>query len=426
VCLERVAPLCSQEKGEGKPMTMTVKVMMLVGLAFVLAYPAAGYLETNDSFEIQGAAAADAAGWSRGGGMWREQWGGENSTWHVAVDGWTADGTGYMEQYINCDSNLSYYFRIRALREENFTNANVDVVLRYFPPGSDWTLLQAYTNTISMSLTSWTWTTFEAGGAAPDGAGKAQMRLFYSDSNNAAASFRAMRFDHASLYTGGKNYLTNEIVDEFSYSPTVTNASSWTWQDLAGNDRGNGFTNAWQNLWGPIYVAPGSFGVVSNYPTPQGHKMHIGSAGGGILRGISPVTSGQIYAAAYFNHNNEANGNWTGISFYNDGVERAFIGPNSGGMGQTKMLMSLDSFGGTLTQGDYQFNGAIGEDYVIFAKYDFATRQLAGHAYYKTDTIPWDDEPDWNVTATLTAGRITEVDAIRLAAGGGASNPGDV
>jgi len=408
-------------------MKIVRSVISAVVLLGVAVQPSLAYLATNGSFETEGAQRAEAYAWSKDGSMFRESYAadtGEFSDFAAIAPGWESNGNFW--QTINCDSNLSYYFRVRALRETNFTNANVYVITRFYPPGTDWTVLQSYTNQIPIGLTAYTWTTYEAGGPAPDGAGKVQMRLAYSDSVNAG---NAMRFDHAALYTGGKNYRSGEIVDEFSYSPTITDASSWVYQDVAGGNRGNGFSGDWTGLWGSIFSSASSFGVVSNYPAPQGNKMHIPWEGGGILRAIPAISTGTVYFATYFNYSNEDQGHWAGMSLYDagGGDERAFVGANSGGIGQTKMKVSLDAFGGALTQGSYDFNAGAGQDYLIFGKYDFATRQLSAHAFYKTDTIPWDEEPSWQVTATLGVGRIAEIDAIRLAAGGdGDSNPGDV
>jgi len=367
-------------------------------------------LAANGNFEA-------ATDWNIGGNAGRETWAFETGTYGVAFYGWLNGGSGYFEQHIDCDTNATYYFRIRGLREWNFDNGSVDMRLRFFDNTSNWTSLGVYNNANVNLSSSGSWTTYEIEADTPAGSGIVQMRCDFSGSNDKGTDQQAFKWDNASLYDRRKNYKSTEIVDEFSYDPDYDDG-------INGKERGNGFSQAWTYLWGTLDIADGSFGTFAGYPKPYGNKLHIASTGGGAYRTFTAKTNGAIYASAWFNYNNEATYNWAGISLMSNEVERVFFGGNSDS--QTKMKLSIASYGGSPIFSDYTLNGSIGSDYILFCKYDFTTHIFTTKAYYKTFTIPLYEPNDWDTSVDLSGNpdQLAYINGIRLAAGG--TNPGDV
>jgi hypothetical protein len=208
-------------------------------------------------------------------------------------------------------------------------------------------------------------------------------------------------------------------VDEFSYDPDFDDG-------IAGKNRGGGFSGAWNLAWGSLDIADYGFAEVDGYPKPYGNKLHIPYTGGGAYRNFSAVTSGKIYAAVFFNYGNETTGNWAGLSFMSNGVERVFFGGNS--VAQPKMKLAIDSYGGARVDSNYDLNAGIGEDYVIIGRYDFSTHIFSTKAYYKTDTLPHKEPSNWDATATLAPSQMPYINGIRIAGGndGGSNDPGDM
>ncbi len=373
-------------------------------------------LATNGGFEVQGGGGSeDSAYWNQGGNQGRQDWANEWGSYGHAFYGWVNGGNGYIEQYITCDTNATYYFRIRGLREPNFDNGTVEMKLRFYPSDSNWTLLRASTNNIGVSAAADTWIAYTTECATPPGAGIVQMRLEFSGSQDTGGR-QSYKWDNVSLYNRRQHYKAREIVDEFSYDPDFDDG-------LTGKNRGNGFSGAWINAWGSGDISDYSFGEVAGYPKPYGNKLHLPNTGGGFYRNFPAVTRDSIYLAAYFNYGHEDVNNWAGISFMSNGVERAFFGGVSHDA-NTKMNLAIDSYGGTRVDSSYVFNAGIGQDYILIAKYTFKTRELKTIAYWKTDTIPYLEPDTWIASATLAQGQMPYVDGVRLACGG--TDPGDV
>jgi hypothetical protein len=394
-----------------------VKFIAVICSVVLVCITASAGLLSNGGFEVQdGVDSWNAADWNQGGNQGRTDWANEpGSSWGLAFYGWTNGGSGFFEQNLPCDTNATYYFRIRGLRERNFDSGDLSMELRFFP-ATNWISIVEYTNS-SVNLSSPTnWTTYELEGGAPVGAGVVQVHCEFSGAVDDSPGFQAFRWDNATLYDRRKNYRAAEIMDEFSYDPDFDDG-------LKGKDRGHGFSGSWSNLWGNADVADYSFPSVVGYPRPYGNKLHLWNTGGAVYRSFPAVTNGRIYAAAYFNYGNERTNNWAGISFLSNTVERVFFGGNS--YAQAKMKLAIDSFGGSnRVDSAYEMNAGIGQDYIIIGRYDFDSHEFSTKAYYKTDAIPLLEPKDWDLTVTLRAERICSLNGIRLACGG--VNPGDV
>ena len=373
-------------------------------------------LASNGGFETQdGTDTRNAASWNQGGDQGREDWAAEWGSYGLAFYGWVNGGNGYFEQYINCDTNATYYFRIRGSRQSNFDSGSIYMKLRFYPSDSDWTLIKAYTNS-GVSLSSPTdWTTYEIEGVTPPGAGIVQMRCEFAGAVDTGGS-QAFMWDNVQLWDRRSSYRIDEIVDEFSYDPDFDDG-------IAGKNRGGGFAGGWNLAWGSADISDWDFNAVAGYPEPYGNKLHIPSTGGGAYRNFDAMTTGSVFMAAFFNYNNETTANWAGVSFMSNGVERAFFGGVSHDA-NTKMTLALDSYGGPRVDSSYTFNAGIGQDYVLVAKYNFSRHELKAIAYWNADTIPYREPLDWTVTAQLNPAQMPYVNGIRLAAGG--TNPGDV
>jgi len=373
-------------------------------------------LATNGGFEVQGGGAQDSAGWSQGGDQGRENWANEWDNWGHAFYGWTSNAAGYIEQHISCDTNATYYFRIRGKRSVGFETGEVDMRMRFFVDATNWVSLAAYTNAAVNIASSTNWTTYEIEATTPTNAGIVQIRCDFSGAINTASANMVFCWDSATLYDRRKDYRSAEIVDEFSYDPDF-------YDGINAKDRGNGFADVWSNLWGTVDISDYSFTEVNGYPKPYGNKLHIPNTGGACYRSFPAITSGKVYAAVCFNYGNEYQGDWAGLSFLSNEVERVFFGGNSGA--QAKMKLAIDSFGGSnRVDSAYDLNAGAGEDYILIGRYDFETRLFSTKAYYKTDEIPLLEPSGWDLSVTLDAGRISYINGIRLAAGN--VNPGDV
>jgi len=394
-----------------------IRAVAWLSIASLVCASAQANLLNNGGFEAQdGVNAVNAADWNQGGSQGRENWAAEWGNWGFAFYGWISNGTGFVEQNVTCDTNATYYFRIRGRREKNFSTGNVDMRLRFFESSTNWIAYGEYTNAGVTTSSSTNWTTYEIVADAPPTAGVVQVRCDFSAAMNPPANHRAFEWDNATLYDRRRTYRPAEIIDEFSYDPDF-------YDSISGKDRGNGFAAAWSNLWGIVDITDYSFPAVTGYPKPYGNKLHIPNTGGGALRSFAAVTNGSLYAAAYFNYGNAHQGDWAGISFMSNGTERAFFGGNSGG--QPVMKLALDSFGGTnRVDSSYELSAGIGEDYIIIGRYDFETHLFSAKAFYKSDTVPFEEPDNWDVSVTLDAGRMPYVNGIRLACGG--VNPGDV
>ncbi|MDA3924874.1 MAG: hypothetical protein PF904_09270 [Kiritimatiellae bacterium] len=373
-------------------------------------------LATNGNFEA-------TASWNIVGNAGYETWAQDSTvdnvpdgTRGVGFYGWEPNGSGYFEQHVDVDTNATYYFRIRGLREENFDTGAVDMRLRFFDNNSNWSDKGTYSNA-NVNLSSSTgWTTYEIEADAPVDAGIVQMRCDFSGSAPTGGN-QGFKWDNATLYDRRKNYRSSEIVDEFSYDPDYDDG-------IDGKNRGNGFSQAWSDLWGTPDIEDESFETFEGYPKTYGNKLHIASTGGGTYRKFDPRTTGAIYASAYFNYNNEATYNWAGISLMSNEVERVFFGGNSDS--GTKMKLSIASYGGATIFSDYTINSGLGTDYILFCKYDFTTHIFTTKAYYKTIPIPLYEPNNWDTSVDLSGNpdQLAYINGIRLAAGG--TNPGDV
>lgn len=204
-----------------------------------------------------------------------------------------------------------------------------------------------------------------------------------------------------------------EHVEQFGYTNGVS---------LNGLNGGQGWTNAWS-------VGAGNFTVSSNGPTPNLYvnsnyppvaaqrivvSNYVNNTEMRARRDFAPVSTGVLYVSYIMAVEYGGSGKYTGLRLLSNGVERAFVGETGG-----DNILGLDSYGGSVNSG-YNINAFqsdTGNVYLIFARYNFATRELAAKAYYRTDVVPEAEPGVWDVTATAAADR-TFVNGIELVSGG--------
>ncbi len=206
-------------------------------------------------------------------------------------------------------------------------------------------------------------------------------------------------------------YQAYEIVEQFGYTNAV---------GLLGLGGGQGWTNAWSisvpatNV-DAVVDAVNFSTFLDFWPAEKGNRFVFkttNEATYAAFRGITPVTNGRLYVAALYRRefNEGADGKFSGISFFDGGTERGYVGERGGTSNDDIFGVSVNGIGAT--------NGApnsfpAARDYLIIGRYDFASGVMAGIYYTNNTAIP-EVEPTFIVSATSAVSRI---DRIRLASG---------
>ena len=204
-------------------------------------------------------------------------------------------------------------------------------------------------------------------------------------------------------------------------------ASSGT---LSGGSGGTGWSDTWV-LGGDPFAnyESASFGIEkSSYYQPTGNKIVLyGDVDGRWISAtrtfLEPLTNGAVYFSWMMNYEFNGTDKYAGLKLLDGGTEKAFVGKVSG----ANKALGIDSSSNNQTSTEDLENGS-GYDYVIVAKYDFATRELNATSF-RTSTNAIAEEPNgyWQVTTTQDVGHITSLTGVRLAIGAGAGvQVGDV
>ena len=209
---------------------------------------------------------------------------------------------------------------------------------------------------------------------------------------------------HVQLGSYGTN--PTEIVDPFDYTNGAT---------LSGLSGGSGFTAGWsESNTGAYTVVSGSFGTDSAYPTPSGNKILVDSAPGErkAFRTLSQtVTNGSLYVAFYMNCADTTAGRYCGLSLFDGGAEKGFFGK------QYSSGSKLGVSGSSGVDSTYTLTGGSGNDYIVIGRYVFSNSTLSVLAYYAGSgpvAVPTSEPASWSAS---TSASITQITAIRLAAG---------
>ncbi len=199
---------------------------------------------------------------------------------------------------------------------------------------------------------------------------------------------------------------------------------------LSGGGGGTGWSDTWAIGGDPFadYTAT-SFGIEkSSYYQPTGNKIVLyGDVNGRWITAsrtfLEPFTNGAVYFSWMMNYEFNGTDKYAGLKLLDGGSEKAFVGKVSG----ADKALGIDSSSSNQTSTN-DIENASGNDYVVVAKYDFATRVLSATTY-RTITNAVAEEPNgyWLVTTTQGVGHITSLTGVRLSIGAGASvQVGDV
>jgi hypothetical protein len=196
-------------------------------------------------------------------------------------------------------------------------------------------------------------------------------------------------------------------------------ASSGT---LNGGSGGTGWSNNW-TLGGDPYAdyTPTSFPLSNScYATTSGNKVvFYGDVDGRWISATrtfaQPFTNGTVYFSWIQNYAFNGINKYAGLRLMQDSTEKAFIGKVSSA---NKALGIADS--SVNATSSFNLENGVGQDYVIVAKYDFATRELSAVAYrIGSDVIAEEPKGYWHVSTTQNVGHITHLSGVRLACGAG-------
>ena len=253
----------------------------------------------NPGFEVGAASGAEPTSWGDTGNNGQESWAAETGTDGYAFWGWNNTGGALWQTAIPAYTNNRYYMRFRGLKETDFANADVKLILEFYQ-SNDSTLISATTNVYpSGSQTANIWTNYTHEAAAAAGAYFVRPVLSWPDRAATGFGSQAYKWDNAILYDRTLNYAVGEIAEEFSYDDHNDI------DDLAGKSRGNGFTNNWtESNDGSYVVEDGSFASINGFPTNHGNKVLVtppNDSGRFAYRYFNEVKTGSIYIAYMMN-----------------------------------------------------------------------------------------------------------------------------
>lgn len=243
---------------------------------------------------------------------------------------------------------------------------------------------------------------------------------FYSVNNNHYSSGVTDNKDLSSYPAGA-------IIEQGAYTNGV---------NLSGRNGGTGWSGAWSTSGSGTWQIQTNYSdsasdtpmmpVMTGYPTTSANRMKItGLANDNTAfasRSFTRQTGGQIYVAALMSFRYYGGGGATdryfGISLFDGGSEKAFVGRAGGGN-----VLAIDATGSGKTSSAYVLNGTesgaggnTGRVYLVIAKYDFSANKVYAKAYYRTDTVSG-TEPVWEITNTPSSA-ISGIDTIRIGGGG--------
>ncbi|HNR94570.1 MAG TPA: lamin tail domain-containing protein, partial [Kiritimatiellia bacterium] len=196
---------------------------------------------------------------------------------------------------------------------------------------------------------------------------------------------------------------------------------------LSGWAGGTGWSDTWA-LGGDPYVNFSSGSIddgYSSYYIPTGEKIVMyGNADGRYVTATrtfnQTFTGGQVYFSWMQNYEFNGSGKWAGMKILDSGTEKAFIGKISG----ADKALGIDDSTHNITSAVVNLENGAGNDYIIVAKYDFDTRELAATSYKVTSDGNCEmvaEEPNgyWQLTTTQSVGHISSLTGVRLHIGGG-------
>ncbi|MCS6770928.1 MAG: autotransporter-associated beta strand repeat-containing protein [Kiritimatiellae bacterium] len=196
----------------------------------------------------------------------------------------------------------------------------------------------------------------------------------------------------------------------------------------SGTLNGGGGGSGWSNFWilgGDPYAdySSGSFHVTnSSYPPPTGNKVVLyGDVNGRTVLATrafaQPFTNGTVYFAWIQNYQYNGTDKFAGIRLMQGSTEKAFIGK----VAAANQALGIAESSANAVSSNNLLHG-VGNDYVIVAKYDFATRELSATSYkLGSDSIAEEPKGYWQVTTTQSFGHITSLTGVRLAIGAASS-----
>ncbi len=160
-----------------------------------------------------------------------------------------------------------------------------------------------------------------------------------------------------------------------------------------------------------------NFSTFQNFwPSEYGNRLLLATTSTftyAAFRGFPAVSTGSIYVAALYRRefNEGADGKFSGISFMNGSAEIAFVG-EPGGSGNDDRF-GVDSGASPVTVGgNDSFPAAT--DYLIIARYDFASGTMQGIYYTSAQSVPA-TEPTY--LASVAGTPAAQINGIRLASG---------
>ena len=155
-------------------------------------------------------------------------------------------------------------------------------------------------------------------------------------------------------------------------------------------------------------------------PDTQGNKAKLIADFNGDIRYANRqfgtnFTSGKVYFywMQNFDHTGGDNSAYAGLYIMSNDTEEVFIGKTPG---NTTLGFAWWA-GSAMTNSAQQMLNGMGNDYVVIARYDFATRELSASAYPTTNSIAEEPAGYWDVTVTLGAGDITYINGVRIKGG---------
>ena len=205
-------------------------------------------------------------------------------------------------------------------------------------------------------------------------------------------------------------FATGEIVETFSY----TNSTA-----LTGFGGSNGWSGTWYGDTGVFTNSDGSFSTQTNYPANTGNKLWVyppDNTGKAVYRNLGQsYNSGRLYFGYILNYTWNGANKYEGLSFYfSNTAEKVFFGEIYGADQQ----LGIDSTGSATT-----LSAGSGNDYIIVGYYDWAAGEAKAKAYkINTASVPTTEPSSWDVTVSKASNTVGTVNAIRLAAGAGASD----